>query len=178
MKKALVCLALLSVCSLPALAHTGHPAAAAGTSFMAGFMHLLTGLDHVAAWVLLGMVASAHAKPIKGFGVALGAFMVAVGVGAAAPAWAPVAEWLIVASLVVLAAVVLVKVPARLGLLSVVAVVMAGHGMAHGAVLPANGWLAFALGAGCAAACISGLAALLWGYLLKLPALAATANRT
>lgn len=126
-----------------ALAHPGH-----GAGFTGGFLHPLTGADHLLAMLAIGLWAAmlggraVWALPL--------AFVAALAAGGALGHWVgaelPGVEQSILASLMVLGVAVALAV--RLPL-AVAAVAVAGfglvHGLAHGAESPAD-FLPFAAG--------------------------------
>lgn len=140
-------IAALSLLATPVLAHTSTGFHLHG--FEDGMMHPLTGADHIAAMVAVGLWAAflggraLWALPL--------AFLVAMGLGAAlghAGFVVPALETLIAASVIALGAVLAfgLSVPVTLGaaLCGAFAVV---HGMAHGVEMPANAaGLAYGLG--------------------------------
>ena len=149
MKKAAIAAAILAQTMLatePAIAHT---VGASAVGFGAGFLHPLTGLDHLLAMVSVGIWGAFLGAPaiwllpiafplIMAVGGALGVIGVPL----------PASELLIALSVVVLG--VLIASARRLPVavaLSVVAIFAVAHGHAHGAELPgAVDALAFTVG--------------------------------
>jgi urease accessory protein len=123
------------VTAAPAFAHPGHPA----TGLHDGFLHPLTGADHLLAMVAVGIVAATGHAARRAW-VAPAAFlggMVLGGLAGIGGLALPGAEHLIVASVVLLGLVVAGAVQER-GRWVVPALVLAGiaHGYAHGAEAP------------------------------------------
>jgi len=149
-------LPLLTALMLPtaALAHTGHEAG----SLASGMMHPVGGLDHVLAMVAVGLWAAQTggralwAAPLAFVGAMLaGGAMGMGGIGF------PAVEPMILASIVVLGAVV--ALAARVPLvpaLAVIALFGVAHGHAHGAEGPATGMAAYAAGFALATAVLHG----------------------
>ncbi|GJD96854.1 HupE/UreJ family protein [Methylobacterium iners] len=133
LRPAATLLALLA--ASPALAHTGHGEAA---GLAQGFLHPLTGLDHVLAMVAVGLIAAqlggralllvpAAFLAMMALGGALGAF----GIGM------PGAEIGIALSVVVLgAALALGRALPVIGAIILVGAFATFHGYAHGAEMP------------------------------------------
>ena len=164
-------MAAITFLALPAVAHTGHSAALSDSFIInvsAGFIHPFTGLDHLAALILLGVILSrsALAKAGQGFALALVSFFTALVLGAFVPALAQAAEWVALASVVVFAWVAFKKMQLTLGLMGIAAMAMAGHGIAHGVELAASTainpliLLSFAVGSTLAAGIIATVTAL------------------
>jgi urease accessory protein len=129
-----------------ASAHPFHGA----TGLADGFLHPLLGIDHLLAMIAVGLLAVTSGSrralflvPAAFVGtMAFGALLGAMGYGA------PWTENFIMASLVVLGAVVAWARPVPLAATApLVALFAFFHGMAHGAELPADGGLAFGIGA-------------------------------
>jgi len=120
----------------PALAHSGHGA----HGLVAGFMHPITGLDHMLAMVGVGLWAGLVLNrdwwlwPATFVGFMVAGF--AAGVGGAA---LPGVEGVIAASVVALGFAVAfnLKAPATVGA-AAIAVFGLAHGYAHGQELPAG----------------------------------------
>jgi len=118
-----------------ALAHDGQ----AG-GFLTGLSHPVSGLDHIAAMIAVGLWGSQLRKPAVWvlpvafpLVMALGAFMALVGLGI------PGVEIGIALSAVVLGAMVLMEVTPPLAVsVLFVSVFAVFHGQAHGTELPAN----------------------------------------
>ena len=119
----------------PALAHSGH---GAHGGLVAGFVHPMTGLDHMLAMLGVGLWAGLALKrdwwlwPATFVGFMVAGF--AAGLGAAA---LPGVEGVIAASVIALGLAVAfnLKAPAMVGA-AVVAVFGLAHGYAHGQELP------------------------------------------
>ena len=129
-------LALLAL-PLAALAHTGADAGAHHHGLAAGFMHPLTGADHLAAMVAVGLWSALAARrawpdllwaPLAFAGMLLaGALMGLAGLQL------PAVEPMIAASLLVLGLLVATRVHLPAGVaVSVVGLFAVFHGMAHG----------------------------------------------
>lgn len=154
MKRVLTALPLLVVPSV-ALAHPGH-----GFGLQAGFLHPLTGTDHLLAMVGIGLWAAILGGRARwtfptGFlsMMALGgALAMKLGLGSAAAAVEPA----IIASVILLGAVVALALRAPLAVaLPLVALFGLAHGAAHGAEMVGNG-LAFGAAALTATALLHG----------------------
>jgi len=136
LKLSFVALAALSVTATAALAHPGH-----GGGLASGLAHPFTGFDHMLAMVAVGLWASQLGKramivlPLLFPAVmAIGAVMGANGVAL------PWVEAGIVASVVILGAVVALGLRPSLAVSAVLVGVFAlFHGHAHGTELPAAG---------------------------------------
>jgi urease accessory protein len=138
--------AALMLPAAPALAHPGHME----SGFAAGLAHPLTGMDHMAAMLMVGLWAGLVAGralwvlPLS----FLTAMLAGFGYGALAHGGAAGAEMLIILSLLALGTVVAMKLRAP----TVLAAGAAGlfgfaHGMAHGLEAPGGqGMLGFAGG--------------------------------
>lgn len=135
----------LLVMSTPAFAHVGH---AEHGSLVAGFLHPLSGLDHVLAMVAVGLWAATLggralvAVPATFVGVMLLGFVAAL---AGLPM--PFVEPVILASIVVLGLLVAIaqSVPAAAAA-AIVGVFAFFHGHAHGAEMAGDSALSFGAG--------------------------------
>jgi urease accessory protein len=125
----------------PALAHDGHDHV---PTFAAGFVHPLGGLDHLLAMVGIGIWASQQQDMQRRVlvpvlfvaGVVAGAVL-----GLQGLVW-PFVEATILASLAVIAGLILTRTRPDPVLAAVLVVLLAlGHGMAHGLEAPASGSL-------------------------------------
>ena len=129
----------------PALAHPGH-----GThGFATGFLHPVTGADHLLAMVAVGLWAALVAPRL--FWVAPAGFMTGMLLGGAAEIaglTAPGTELMIGASVVVFGVLAALMVKAPTGLAFAAAALFGTfHGLAHGAEMPVDaGGVAFAAG--------------------------------
>ncbi|WP_227711018.1 HupE/UreJ family protein [Novosphingobium ovatum] len=116
--------------AVPAMAHPGHDG-----GMLAGLAHPLTGMDHMAAMVAVGLFAAT--RPARAAWAAPGAFMAALAAGAGVGLTlgaVPGTEAMIAASLAVLGALVLLALRVRSGVaLGLIAASGALHGIAHGA---------------------------------------------
>ena len=164
MKKPLLLLAFLPG---TALAHPGHDT---GT-VLAGAAHPLGGADHILAMVALGLLAAQiGGRALWALPVTFVSAMLAGGLLGFAGAGFPAVEPLILASVIVLGAMVALALRAPMPvLIAMVAVFGAAHGWAHGAEGPASGLSAYAAGFALATAALHG-AGLLIGR--AIPALA------
>lgn len=142
---ALIAIAFVSA---PAAAHTGH-AIAAGTGFVDGLLHPLSGLDHVVVMVAVGLWAAmiggraalglCAAFPLA---MAAGAGMVAVGLSL------PFVETGILVSMLAVGLVLALTIRPALGLaIGVAGLFAVFHGAAHAMEVPAGASL-IAYGAG------------------------------
>ena len=119
----------------PALAHTGLEHA---TSFSSGFLHPLTGPDHVLAMVAVGLWAGVNGgRAVWAWPVAFVSVMLVGGALGMMGVALPMVEPGILASVIVLGLLVLTaaRVPVVVGAL-LVGVFAILHGYAHGAELP------------------------------------------
>lgn len=144
-KKSLFATLGLSLIALPALAHPGGHS----SGFWAGFIHPFTGLDHLAAMLLLGIWFATLTKTmaIKSGLASIGIFALALLLGGYLPTNSIAAiEWAVLFSGVVVAALILFKM--RLGQLAPIAAatLMASHGLVHGTEVTGN-LMGYALGA-------------------------------
>jgi urease accessory protein len=119
-----------------ALAHSGH-----ATGFAGGLLHPMTGIDHLLAMLMVGLWAGLCLGRYMWTGpVAFVTFMLAgFAYGAAGGAF-PIAEGIILASLIGLGGLLIfqVKLPvaASAGLIGLFAI---GHGFAHGSAMHDSG---------------------------------------
>lgn len=127
-----------------ALAHAGHEAG----RFMTGALHPLGGLDHVLAMVAVGLwAAQAGGRALWAMPAAFVGAMLAGGALGLAGLPLPAVEPMILASIVLLGALVAlaVRLPMAAGL-ALLALFGLAHGHAHGAEGPASGLVAYAAG--------------------------------
>ena len=130
-----------------ALTHTGHEGGSAG--FAAGFLHPLTGVDHLLAMLAVGLWAVQLRGRAAWLLPALFPAVMAAGAGMALTSGAlPGVELLIVLSVIVLgAAVTLGARPPLAASAALVGCFALAHGYAHGAEFPAGGnFAAYAAG--------------------------------
>ncbi len=125
-RTALLSVVLMTLSATPAFAHPGH-------DVQSGFLHPFTGADHLLAMLAVG----AWGAMLGGRAIwALPASFMAAMIGGAFAAWAgitiPLTETVILASVVVLAAVLLLRLrmPAW-SAMSLVAIFAVAHGYAH-----------------------------------------------
>lgn len=126
---------LLALFSTPALAHPGHLEI---SGFAAGLLHPVTGLDHLAAMLLVGLWAgTVFRKQLIIPPLAFVAFMLAGFAFGAVGGVLPLTEMLILASVIVLGAMVLFEVkPPIVAASALIALFAFAHGHAHGAEMP------------------------------------------
>lgn len=132
-------LALLAASSL-AFAHPGHPGHDAAGSFVAGFVHPLTGADHLCAMIVVGLWSALTSKRVWLAPLAFVAMLAAGGLlGMSYGAALPGVEPMIAVSLLVLGLMLATraKLPGAAGA-AVVGAFAIFHGVAHGAELPAE----------------------------------------
>jgi urease accessory protein len=141
-KLSVLTLAPLLVMSTSAFAHVGH---AEHGSFMAGFLHPLSGPDHILAMVAVGLWAATLggraliAVPATFVGVMLLGFVAAL---AGLPV--PFVEPVILASIVVIGLLVAIAQPVPAGAAAAIVGVFAFfHGHAHGAEMAGDSALSF-----------------------------------
>ncbi len=123
--------------SAPALAHPGHLQM---SGFAAGLLHPLTGLDHLAAMLMVGLWAgTVFRKQLIVPPFAFVAFMLVGFVYGAMGGVLPLTEMLILASVIMLGAMVLFEVKPPLAAASALIALFAfAHGHAHGAEMPTD----------------------------------------
>lgn len=125
---------------LPALA-LAHEESGQAAGFVSGFLHPLSGLDHVAAMVAVGLWGAVLGAPALWMLPVAFPVMMAVGGLIGLLGWPlPGVEVGIAASAIVLGVAVLANLRPALGIaLALVAVFAIFHGYAHGAELPEGG---------------------------------------
>lgn len=144
--RALVAAAALFLLPSAGSAHTG----IGGTSgFAHGFVHPLTGLDHILAMVMVGILAWQLGG--RALWLVPATFVVVMALGGAAGAAGiglPLVEIGIALSVVVLGAMVALGIqPPVAGAMAIAGVFAIFHGHAHGAEMPADvGGLGYAMG--------------------------------
>jgi len=127
-----------------ALAHTGIDGTHTHSALLQGLLHPLTGADHLAAMLALGVWSALAVRPVWLAPVAFVLMLAAGALAGFAGLAVPMVEPMIAASLLVIGLLVL----SRRGLPAVFAVALAGlfaffHGAAHGGELAGLGqWLA------------------------------------
>lgn len=132
-------LALLATSGV-ALAHPGHPGHDAASSFLAGFVHPLTGADHLCAMIVVGLWSALTSKRVWLAPIAFVAMLAAGGLlGMSHWVALPGVEPMIAVSLLVLGLMLATraKLPGWAGA-AVVGAFAIFHGFAHGAELPAE----------------------------------------
>ena len=127
---------LLTAAALPALAHTGADAGAHHHGFLAGFMHPLTGVDHLAAMLAVGLwsaLAARNGRELLAAPLGVAAMLLAGALMGLAGVALPAVEPMIAASLLVLGLLVFTRrrLPA-LASAALVGVFAVFHGLAHG----------------------------------------------
>lgn len=135
----------LSLVATPAFAHTGDHS----SGFAAGFIHPFTGLDHLAAMLLLGVwFATLTRRMAINSGLAsVGIFALALFLGGQLPVnFIATIEWAVLFS--GLAVALLIAFRMQLGQIApmVAATLMASHGLVHGTEVAGN-LFGYALGA-------------------------------
>lgn len=132
--------------SAGAMAHSGHENGLQDVTFMDGLLHPLTGLDHMAAMVAVGLWSAMTASSARRVWLAPITFAAMLLVGAVlglSGLELPAVEPMIASSLLVLGLLVATKaqVPAALAA-GIVGVFAVFHGVAHGTELAGggNGW--------------------------------------
>ena len=127
-----------------ALAHPGHEA---GT-FLAGISHPISGADHMLAMVAVGLwAAQTGGRAIWAMPATFVGAMVVGGAMGAAGLPFPAVEPMILASIILLGAMVALTARFRLAMsLPLLALFGAAHGWAHGAEGPSDGLIAFTAG--------------------------------
>lgn len=142
-------LAIAAMAGWPGMAqaHPGHEEG--GSSFLSGLLHPLTGMDHLAAMLMVGLWAGiALRRHVWAPPAAFVAFMLAGFAHGLAGGTLQPAEGLIVASVLVLGLALCFAVRASLPVaLSLIGLFAFAHGYAHGAELP-HGAVAWRFAAG------------------------------
>ena len=136
MKKTFSLSALLAVAATPAFAHPGHGA----ESFAAGLTHPLTGLDHIAGMIAVGLWAALKGgRALWAWPAAFVGVMLIGGALGMAHVTLPLVEPGILASVVVLGVMVAlaVDVPVAAGA-ALIGVFALLHGHAHGSEVAEN----------------------------------------
>jgi urease accessory protein len=125
--------AALTLLAGPATAHTG---SAPVVGFVSGFLHPISGLDHVLAMVAVGVLATLIGG--RALWLVPASFLGAMAVGSALGFSLPFVELAIVASVIVLGAVVALAPRMSVAMAMALAAAFAVfHGHAHGAEMPA-----------------------------------------
>ncbi|MGE5146258.1 MAG: HupE/UreJ family protein, partial [Candidatus Eiseniibacteriota bacterium] len=135
-KKTLALAALIAIAATPALAHPGHGA----ESFAAGVAHPLTGLDHIAVMIAVGLWAALKSgRALWAWPAVFVGVMLAGGALGMAHVALPLVEPGILASVVVLGLMVAlaVDVPVAAGA-ALIGVFALLHGHAHGTEIAEN----------------------------------------
>jgi len=173
MRNAFKTLALAALAlPLAALAHTGADAGAHHHGFMAGFLHPLTGADHLAAMVAVGLWSALAARrawpdllaaPLAFAGMLLvGALMGLTGLQL------PAVEPMIAASLLVLGLLVATRIHLPAGVaVAVVGLFAVFHGVAHGQELAGEQGAALTLAGMVAATLVLHAAGIAAGWVLR-----------
>ena len=157
-----------------ALAHPGHDAG----SFGSGFAHPLGGADHMLAMVALGLLAAQAGGRALWLPTAFVAAMLAGGSAGWAGMPFGAVEPVLLASVIILGALVAVAARLPLGAMAAMAAAFGfAHGWAHGAEGPQDGMLAYAAGFAAATALLHG-AGILAGRAVARPLLQAAGGMT
>jgi urease accessory protein len=170
MKRIAPTLLALSAALAPgmALAHPGH----GGSSFTSGLLHPITGADHFAAMLLVGLGAAVFVK--RGAWMLPATFLIALAVGFATFAWLPgrFVEAGILVSLVALGLATALRIHAPVPLvIPAIAIFGYVHGAAHGIETP-QGALPLVFAAGfMAASAVLHLGGYALARVLPMPAL-------
>jgi urease accessory protein len=114
-----------------AFAHPGHDVASGA---MAGFMHPLTGIDHLVALLCVGVLLAGASHRVRWQGIILMVSALALGAGIGLAGFVlPAAEWMIALSVLVAGVMLVWAHAARpLLLLPGIAIFALFHGYAHG----------------------------------------------
>jgi len=147
-----------------ALAHAGHDSG----SFLSGMLHPVGGTDHVLAMVAVGLwAAQAGGRALWAAPASFVGAMLLGGAAGAAGLPFPAVEPMILASIIIMGALIAlaVRLPLMVAL-PALAVFGAAHGWAHGAEGPASGMLAYTAGFALMTAALHG-AGLLAGFGLQ-----------
>jgi urease accessory protein len=122
--------------SAAAMAHPGH--IETSNALLAGLLHPLTGLDHLAMGIGLGllMARTLRMSRYRGFAILIGTLAGGFAMGVAGTFPADMAEFGISVSLIVLATALWMRT--KSAFLVVVAGLGLFHGIAHGAEIPAG----------------------------------------
>lgn len=151
-----VSLGILGLLTTPVFAHTG-VSTQTGT-FFSGLLHPLSGLDHLAAMISVGLWASvAGGARVWAWPLAFVSAMIVGGILGFSGVALPAAEPVIAASVIVLGLAVTsaLNAPIWIGA-AVVAAMAVFHGHAHGTEAPGGDWVWYALGFVAATAALHG----------------------
>ncbi|MFT4269053.1 MAG: HupE/UreJ family protein [Xenophilus sp.] len=162
---------LLAAAALPALAHTGADAGAHHHGFPAGFMHPLTGPDHLAAMLAVGLwsaLAARNGRELLAAPLGFAAMLLVGALMGLAGAVLPAVEPMIAASLLVLGLLVFTRkrLPA-LASAALVGVFAVFHGLAHGQELAGESDAALTLAGMLAATVLLHAAGIALGWALR-----------
>lgn len=129
--------ALIAAAAAPAAAHPGHDIV---PDLGNGFLHPLTGLDHVFAMLAVGLLAAQiGGRALWLVPASFLAMMALGGVLAMIGAFVPFVETGILASIVVLGGAAILRLPmSTVAAAALVGVFAIFHGFAHGAEMPAS----------------------------------------
>ncbi|MCC0056693.1 MAG: HupE/UreJ family protein [Rhodobiaceae bacterium] len=155
MKRLIVTGLILAASTAPAFAHYGH---AGHGSLVSGFLHPLTGADHVLAMVAVGLWAALLGG--RAVWAVPAAFVAMMGAGFMTALWGgmlPLVEPTILASVVTLGILVAlaVRVPASVGM-AVAGFFALFHGYAHGTEMAGGNGLSYMAGFAVATALLHG----------------------
>lgn len=145
-RQTLKTLILIAACaaSAGAMAHPGHENGLHDVTFMDGLLHPLTGLDHMAAMVAVGLWSAMTARRVWLAPITFAAMLLVGAMLGLSGLELPAVEPMIASSLLVLGLLVATKaqVPAALAA-GIVGLFAVFHGVAHGTELAGggNGWM-------------------------------------
>lgn len=149
---------LLALAAVPSLTYA-HVGVGETAAFGHGLVHPLTGIDHIAAMVAVGLWAAQHRGPVAWpLVLSFLAVMAAAGLLGASGVFIPGVEAGIAASVLVLGVLIAaaVRLPLAAGCL-LVGVFALFHGHAHGAEMPTGTGLAYGAGFVLATALLHGI---------------------
>ncbi len=153
-------LAVLSLCLIGIAAPAwAHPGGFAGTGFAAGFMHPLSGLDHVLAMIAVGLwAAQLGGRALWLVPTAFVGMMLVGGALGAAGVALPAVEIGVLGSVLLLGLMIAFAVRTSVGLgMAVVGAFALCHGHAHGSEMAAGAGALTVLGFAVATAALHGL---------------------
>ncbi|WP_428737236.1 HupE/UreJ family protein [Sulfurimonas sp.] len=137
---------LLALLALSAMAF-GHTSTLESGGFSSGFLHPISGLDHILAMVGVGMVAYASAKNGYLLLVAfMGAMLIAATIGFAGVEFAYVEEGILLSIAAVFALIGFARKMSMAVIFFIIAFFGMFHGFAHGAEFQSGSFLAYMAG--------------------------------
>ncbi|MDH4943619.1 HupE/UreJ family protein [Sulfurimonas sp. C5] len=137
---------LLALMALSAMAF-GHTTTLESGGFSSGFLHPISGLDHILAMVGVGMLAYASARKGAVLLVAfMGAMVVAATLGFAGVEFAYTEEGILLSIAVVFALIGFAKKISMGAIVAIIAFFGMFHGFAHGAEFQSGSFLAYMAG--------------------------------